>query len=79
MQGDAAAQISVFTDSIDSPGYNPGDYTVQVRAFTVDNTDTGFLEELYISVVDPCITADWTIDDTVFLSSSVASLVQIIG
>ena len=35
--------------------YNPGTYTVEVRAWADNNIDTEAIEELIVTIVDPCI------------------------
>jgi len=32
-----------------------GNFLVEVRAFTMEGTDTGTFEQLEINVVDPCV------------------------
>lgn len=67
--------LSYFT----AQAYNPGVYTVEVRAMADNNYDTGKFEELTVTILDPCITATLTIDSTIFLDFPEQSLVQTIG
>ena len=46
--------------------YNPGVYIVEVRAWADNSYDTLVFVDLTVTIVDPCVTATLTIDDTVF-------------
>ena len=56
--------VTVGTDEIFHGGnhltgnYIPGAYTVEVRAFTENGIDTGYFQDLTVTIVDPCLTAD---------------------
>ena len=58
--------------------YNPGTYEVEVRAWADDDFDTEYVELLTIEVIDPCLTAVLTIDDTVFKTKPELTLLQFV-
>ena len=78
-------QVKVKTTTIFHSGdyltgiYTPGLFKVEVRAFTDNDVDTGAFEELKITVVDPCLTATLTIDDSVHLIDQTISLTTFVG
>ena len=45
---------------------NHGSYVVEVRAWADNNYDTGKFSQLNIQVIDPCMTATLTVDNSVF-------------
>ena len=55
-------------DSSNKNRYKAGSYVVEVRAWTENNVDTGYFEDLQIEIVDKCFTQSFTIDDSVFLT-----------
>ena len=59
--------------------YSPGIYIVEVRAWADNNIDTGAFEELLINVVDPCVSANLAIDDSVLKTLPQATMTQYIG
>ena len=78
-------RVEVHTNTIFHSGgylngfYTPGVYKVEVRAFTENDVDTGEFEELEITVIDPCLTATLTIDDSVHLPDPAISLTTFVG
>ena len=64
--------VIVSTDKIFFDGdhltgtYIPGVYTVEVRAWTVNNIDTSEFIDLIVEIVDPCVSQTFSIDSTVF-------------
>ena len=44
--------------------YSPGVYIVEVRVWADDNQDTGVFEQLEITIIDPCLSAVLTIDES---------------
>ena len=48
-------EIFVGGDSSDIGNYNAGVYTVEVRAWTLSDEDTGYFATLTIEIHDPCI------------------------
>lgn len=60
--------------------YTPGSYVVEVRAWADNEQDTGYFEDLTITVVDPCLTAALSIDvdDSIFKSSPAVTLTQFV-
>lgn len=59
--------------------YIPGEYVVEVRAWADNNFDTGRFEELTVNIVDPCLTAVLTIDQSVFKSAPSVTLIQYVN
>ena len=78
-------QVEVQTNIIFHSGdylngfYTPGIYKVEVRAFSENGVDTGAFEELEITVIDPCLTATLTIDDSVHLADPAITLTTFVG
>ena len=50
--------------------YIPGDYTFEVRAFNMDNLDTGAFQNLIVTIIDPCPTASLTFTSDLALKLS---------
>ena len=62
--------VIVSTDKIFFDGdhltgtYIPGVYTVEVRAWTVNNIDTGKFQDLLVTIKDPCMLASLTFQES---------------
>ena len=62
--------VIVSTDKIFFDGdhltgtYIPGEYTVEMRAWTVNNIDTSEFIDLIVEIVDPCVSQTFSIDST---------------
>ena len=60
--------VIVSTDKIFYDGdhltgtYIPGVYTVEVRAWTLDNIDTGEFIDLIVEIKDPCLSHTLRVD-----------------
>ena len=60
--------VTVSTDKIFFDGdhltgtYIPGVYTVEVRAWTEDNIDTGEFIDLIVEIKDPCLSHTLIVD-----------------
>ena len=67
--------VYVSTDKIFFGGdhltgtYIPGVYTVEVRAWTINNVDTGEFQDLLVTIEDPCLLASLTFDQSSALRS----------
>lgn len=67
--------VQVSTDEVYFNGdyltgtYTPGSYTIEVRAFTDNDIDTGYFKELAVTIVDPCKTAVLTVRDDMALKA----------
>ena len=51
---------------------------VEVRAWADNDFDTGYVEQLTIEVIDPCLNAVLTIDNTVFKTKPELTLLQFV-
>ena len=79
--------MTVGTDEIYFGGdnnsgiYNPGSYTVEVRAWADNNVDTEEFVILTVNILDPCEvgTLTLTIDDSIFKPSPQISLTQFVN
>lgn len=77
--------VTVGTSSIFHSGdhltgkYTPGSYVVEVRAWADNAYDTNTFEELLVEIVDPCLLATLTIDNSVFKDLPGVSLTQFIN
>ena len=59
--------------------YNPGTYEIEVRAWADNDFDTGQFELLTVQVIDPCVSASLTIDDSVFKTVPDLTLLQFVN
>ena len=77
-------EVTAGTDTIFYNGdhltgrYNPSVYIVEVRAWADNSYDTLVFLDLTVIIVDPCVTATLTIDDTVFKPLPTVSLTQFV-
>lgn len=82
VQVQTAADI-YYNGGPDSGKYLPGTYTVTLTAYyedgTADGIDTGISVSLEIDIIDPCLTATLTIDNSVFKTNPDLTLLQFVA
>ena len=59
--------------------YNPGQYTIEARGFALNGQDTGVFKELTVTVVNPCLSATLSIDNSIFKTTPEVSLIQYVN
>ena len=50
--------------------YIPGDYTFEVRAWTMNEIDTGAFQDLIVTIIDPCPNASLSFTSDLVLKQS---------